>query len=165
MMRSINQQRGSTLLVGMIMLVLLTLLAVSAIESTTSSLQIVGNAQFREEATAAAQEAIENVISNTTFTTTIPAQQNIDINQDSIADYNVTFSPAPSCTSYKAVDTATESSLPKDCYGSPGTTLCYRTTWDVAALVNDINTGANVVIHQGVKILVGINAALTSCGV
>ena len=52
----IKQQRGSTLLVGLIMLVLLTLVAVSAINSTTSSVQMVGNAQFREEATAAAKK-------------------------------------------------------------------------------------------------------------
>jgi Tfp pilus assembly protein PilX len=164
-MKFYKQQQGSTLLVGMIMLILLTLIAVSAIESTTSSIQMVGNAQFREEATAAAQQAIENVISTSTFTTTPPSQQNIDINQDGTADYSVSFTPAPTCSSYKAVNTATETGLPKDCYGSPGTVLCYRTTWDIPAVVNDVTTGAKVSLHQGVKVLVGINAALTSCGV
>lgn len=164
-MRLPNKERGSTLLVGMIMLVLLTLIAVSAIESTTSSVQMVGNAQFREEATAAAQQAIENTISSTAFTIVDPAPQSIDVNNDGVSDYTVTFSPAPSCSRYKAVDTATESGIPNACYGSPGTTYCYRTTWDVTAAVNDIKTGAKVTLHQGVKILVGINAALASCGV
>lgn len=164
-MKTLNHQRGSTLLIGMIMLVLLTLIAVSSIESTTSSLQLVGNAQFRQEASAAAQQAIENVISNTTFTTTAPAPQSIDINNDGVVDYTVTFAPAPSCSSYKAVDTATELSLPTDCYNSPGTVSCYRTTWDISAVVNDRTTGANVALHQGIKILVGINTALSSCGV
>lgn len=167
-MRFSCKERGSTLLIAMIMLVLLTLIAISAIKSTTSSLQVVGNAQFHEEALAAGQQAIENVISNTAFTLTSPANQNIDINQDGVADYSVSFSPAPSCKSYKAVDTATEANLPPDCYGSPGVIYCYRTVWDVAALVSDVNagtTGASVTVHQGVKILVGINAALSSCGV
>jgi len=147
------------------MLVLLTLIAVSAIESSTSSIQVVGNAQFREEATAAAQQAIETVISSSAFTITAPAPQSIDINNDGVSDYTVTFSPAPSCSKYSAVDAATELNLPKDCYGSPGTAYCYRTTWDVTAVVNDAATGAQVIVHQGVKILAGLNAAIASCGV
>jgi Tfp pilus assembly protein PilX len=164
-MRQCNKQKGSTLLIGMIMLILITLIAVSAIQSTMSSVQMVGNAQFREEATAAAQQAIENVISNSNFTTSAPLQQDIDINNDTVTDFNVRFIPAPSCNKYAAVNTATEPDLPEICYGSPGTNYCYRTTWDISAEVNDIRTGAKVNLHQGVKILVGLNAALASCGV
>lgn len=164
-MKLVTKQRGSTLLVGMIMLVLLTLLAVSAIESTTSSLQMVGNAQFREEATAAAQKAIEKTISNTDFTIAAPAPQTIDINGDNTADYTVTFDPPPACNKYRAVNTASEIGLPNDCYGSGGP-FCYRTTWDITAVVNDVNnTGAKVTLHQGVNILVGLNAALDSCDI
>ena len=90
-----RQQHGSTLLVALIMLVLLTLVAVSAINSTTSSVQMVGNAQFREEANAAAQQAIEQVLSTPDFMTTPPVAQNIDVNRDGTADYTVTFAPAP----------------------------------------------------------------------
>lgn len=164
-MKFSSRQGGSTLLVALIMLVLLTLIAVSAMESTTSSLQVVGNAQFHEEATAAGQQAIENVISNTTFTTSLPAVQNIDVNNDGIADYTVTFSPAPACIKSAPVDTSTETNLPKVCYGSGGP-YCYRTYWDVSAVVTDKNagtTGASVTIHQGVKLLVGLNSALASC--
>lgn len=160
-MRLSSRERGSALLVGLIMLVLLTLIAVSAIESTTSSIQVVGNAQFREEATAAAQQAIENVMSNTNFTTATPQPQNIDVNNDGTTDYTVTFT-RPSCFKYKAVDTTTETGLPKDCYGSTGN-LCYRTYWDITAVVNDATTGAKVTLHQGVKLLVGLNAAIASC--
>lgn len=147
------------------MLILLTLIAVSAIESTMSSVQMVGNAQFREEATAAAQQAVENLISNPNFTTSTITQQSIDINNDGAADFTVKFSPPPSCDKYSAVNTAVEPDLPAVCYGSPGTNYCYRTTWDVSAEVDDITTGAKVNLHQGVKVLVGLNAALASCGV
>jgi Tfp pilus assembly protein PilX len=164
-MKLANKQQGSTLLVGMILLILLTLIAVSAIESTTSSLQMVGNAQFHEEATAAAQQAIEEAISTTDFTIAAPAPKAIDINGDDVADYTVTFSPAPSCSKYKAVNTATETDLPNDCYGSSGP-YCYRTTWDVTAVVNDVDsTAAKVTLHQGVNLLVGLNAAVDSCDI
>jgi hypothetical protein len=164
MMKLSSKQGGSTLLVALIMLVLLTLIAGSAKESTTASLQMVGYAQFHEEATAAGQQAIENVISSTTFTTSVPAVQNIDVNNDGVADYKVTFSP-PVCIKSAPVDTSTEANLPKECYGSGGP-YCYRTYWDVSAVVTDKDTGttgANVTIHQGVKVLVGLNAALASC--
>lgn len=158
-----NKQQGSTLLVGMIMLILLTLLAVSAIQSTTSNLQVVGNAQFREEATAAAQQAIENVISNRTFTTSVPPEQSIDINRDGVTDYSVVFSPEPRCNSSVVLDTATAPFVPEDCIGPPG--LCYRTTWDISALVSDDKTGAKVLVHQGVKLIVAVKSAMSSCGV
>src|SRR3989338_8747138 len=59
-----HKQQGSTLLVALVMLMLLTLIAISAMNSTTTSIQVVGNAQFREEAGAAAQQGIESIISN-----------------------------------------------------------------------------------------------------
>lgn len=158
------KQRGSTLLVALVMLVLLTLIAISAMNSTTTSIQVVGNAQFHEEANAAGQQAIETVISNSAFQTVAPAAQNIDVNGDGIADYNVAFTPAPSCVSY--TDTSpTDTSLPKVCFGSTGG-LCYWTVWDVTVVVTDIHgSGAATTIHQGVRTIAGLNAALTSCGI
>ena len=162
-MTTARRQQGSVLVVGLIMLVLLTLMAVSAINSTTASIQVVGNAQFRDEATAAAQQAIENVISSAAFLATPPAAQNIDVNGDGTADYTVTFTPVPACRSYRAVDTSV-AGLPIECYGSLGA-LCYWTVWDITAVVNDAATGAQVTVHQGIRTIAGINAALASCGV
>lgn len=158
-----QRQKGSVLVVGLIMLVLLTLIAVSSINSTTASIQIVGNAQFRDEATAAAQRAIENVISSSAFLSTAPTAQNIDVNGDGTADYTVTFSPAPACSYYRAVDTSA-AGVPTICTSEIGA-LCYWTVWDVTAVVNDTATGAQVTVHQGIRTIAGINAALASCGV
>lgn len=158
-----KHQRGSTLLVALIMLVLLTLVAVSAINSTTTSVQMVGNAQFRSEADAAAQQAIENVISSTGFMTTAPVPQSIDVNKDGIADYTVTFAPAPTCLSAKPV-VAGDPGVPSICASSIGA-VCYWTLWDVRAVVSDVNTGASVSLHQGVKTIAGLNAAIASCGI
>lgn len=159
------KQRGSTLLIALVMLVLLTLIAISAMNASSSSIQVVGNAQFREEANAAAQQAIETVISNTNFQTTAPASQNVDINGDGNADYNVTFAPAPSCVSYIPV-VATDAGVPPVCAGEIGTALCYWTIWDITAVVTDINgSGATSMVHQGVRTIAGLNAALAQCGV
>ncbi len=157
----IKQQRGSTLLVGLIMLVLLTLVAVSAINSTTTSVQMVGNAQFREEATAAAQKAIENVISTGTFRTVAPLPQTVNVN--GVANYTVTFSPAPACVSFKPVD-PTDPTTPSECASSIGA-VCFWTVWDITARVADPVTGAGVVIHQGIRTIAGLNAGVTSCGI
>ena len=162
-MTSAKLQRGSTLLVALIMLVLLTLVAVSAINSTTTSLQMVGNAQFSEEANAAAQQAIEKVISDSNFQTIAPAPQNIDVNGDGVADYTVTFAPPPACNSAKSV-VAGDPGVPSICASSIGA-VCYWTLWDISAVVSDIKTGASVNLHQGVKTIAGLNAAVASCGI
>jgi Tfp pilus assembly protein PilX len=68
-----SHQRGVSLFIGLIMLVLMTLLALTTFELGKSSLQIVGNLQHHNEAVAAAQEAIETVVSNAKLTQTNPA--------------------------------------------------------------------------------------------
>ena len=161
-MTPLKRQCGSTLLVALIMLVMLTLIAVSAINSTTSSTQMVGNAQFSKEAGAAAQQAIENVISNTNFMSTTPAPQNIDVNGDGVADYTVTFA-APNCASVVPVNVG-DVGVPSQCASSIGA-VCYWTEWDVAATVSDVKTGASLVVHQGIKTIAGLNAAVASCGI
>ena len=164
-MSSARRQRGSTLLVALVMLVLLTLVAVSAINSTTTSIQMVGNAQFREEASAAAQQAIEAVISTGDFMTIAPAPQNIDVNNDGTADYTVKFEPVPTCLAYTPVVIGDPATPPICAADAKLGTICYWTTWDVRAVVNDVSTGASVVLHQGVKSIAGLNAAVAACGI
>lgn len=156
-----QRQRGSTLLVGLIMLVLLTLVAVSAINSTTAGVQMVGNAQFREEAVAAGQRAIENVISSGTFRNTPPPPQLVKVN--GVADYTVTFEPPPQCVSFKAVD-PTDTATPPECASSIGN-ICFWTLWDIRAVVTAADTGASVALHQGIRTIAGLNAGVTSCGI
>ena len=55
-------QAGMTLVVSLIMLIVLTLLVVSAIRFGNINLKITGNAQTQAESAAAAQVAIEQVI-------------------------------------------------------------------------------------------------------
>lgn len=157
-MRLGTQQRGSTLMVALIMLALLTLIALSAMKSTTSGIQIVGNAQFREEAKAVAQKAIERVLSDGNFRSSVPAPQSHDVNGDGVFDYTVTFAK-PTCRAAKAV-VAGEPNVPSVCAASGGIATCYWTMWEIEASVSDVKTGASVVLHQGVRTIAGLNDVL-----
>lgn len=155
-----NRQRGSTLLVALVMLVLLTLTAISAMNASTGSIQIVGNAQFRAEANAVAQQAIERVISNNGFTLAPPAQQNFDINGDGNNDFRVVFTPPPACVSIYYAD-PNSTVLPNDC---KGLIKCDWALWDITAFVTDLNgSGATSTIHQGIRILQSQAGSAASC--
>ena len=161
-----NKQRGSTLIIALIMLVLMTLIAVSAINMSTSGIHVVGNAQFRQEAAAAAQQAIETVLSSTAFMLAPPLPQNIDINNDGDSDYTVIFNPPPACQAVKPVIKG-DIGVPPKCaaIGATTGTLCYWTMWEITAVVNDPKTGARTVTHQGVRTIASIVSAATSCGI
>jgi Tfp pilus assembly protein PilX len=58
------RQRGTTLIVVLVMLVVLTLLAVAGMRMSTSSLQIVGNMQARKFVDNVASQAIEDVMNS-----------------------------------------------------------------------------------------------------
>lgn len=163
---SLHKQRGSTLLVALVMLVLLTLIALSAMNSTTTSIQVVGNAQFREEVNAAAQQAIEKVISSN-FTVS-PAASSVPVTFGA-ASYTAQVE-VPTCTSSIGLTNGQlDPSDPVDalCLGSGAATntgivgasgvvspsaqsWCYQQNWDIRATVTDSNTGANTAMHQGV---------------
>lgn len=138
-----GKQRGATLLVGLVMLVVLTLLVVSAIRVSSTNLKVVGNMQVKSEAVAAAQQAIEGILSDVTnFYTPTARTTTVDINNDSIADYTVALS-APVCLKLVAVDGYSvdfAESAPKDSY------------WDIRAVVTDTRTGAAATLHQGAKV-------------
>ena len=152
-----NKQGGATLIVSLIMLVVLTLLAVSGIRSSSINLRIAGNMQQQEEANAAAQQAIEEVISNTDFTLDKPLDK-------TVGAYTVKFDP-PVCQSSKPVS-KTDAGLPADgsCLGSTGASYCNWTSWDISATAINNVTGVRTNIHQGVGVLAGKNSTLKYCG-
>lgn len=174
-----KNQRGATLMISLVMLVLLTLFAISAINLSTTNLNIVGNMQARMEAQAAGKQAIEQVISSAAnFTTPISQDIDVDINNDGASDYTASVLK-PSCFSSKSLTNA-ELNLadPKDknCVSSvqdPGTGVyianaasaqswCYNQKWEVTATVTDNRTGAQVRQHQGAALRVPAGTACKS---
>lgn len=147
-MRVPRKQTGVALVMALVLLVILSTIAISAARSTTSSIRIVGNMQFKDELEAATQIAIEKTISNlanfdhTTAPGTLLEEVGVDINHDGQDDYVVT-AYKPTCrsasvmTGYSATLTG---SAPQMSY------------WDVIAEATVPSTGATVRIGQGVRI-------------
>src|SRR5438105_15496337 len=98
---SARRQGGMTLLVAMIILVMITLLAVSAYKVSNTNLKVVGSMQGRQEGQASAQAVIEQVLSSLQFTRAPAAvaatHWGVDINGDGTEDFNVLLSPMPKC--------------------------------------------------------------------
>lgn len=147
--RGINAkaQRGATLIVGLIMLVLITLIVVNAFTLSLTNLKSVGNMQVRSEAIAAANLAIEQVVASP-FTDAPTAQEiNVDINKDGINDYVVAVE-APTCI--KALIASTPG-ITQIGFSTGGTGSTWYTEWDITARVTDTASGASVQIRQGVR--------------
>jgi type IV pilus assembly protein PilX len=62
-----RQQQGAALVVGLMLLVILTLLAISGMSTATTELVMAGNEQFQARAFQAAETGIERVIATGTF--------------------------------------------------------------------------------------------------
>ena len=149
-----NRQNGAALVVGLIMLVLITLMVTSSFSLSNSNLKAVGNMQFRSESLAAANKAIEQIVSSP-FTTTPSAEDiNIDINNDGITDYVVQFSQ-PVCISARQLPVApTEpSSLTLSGQFQSSASILYETVWDLDAhVIDQSNSGATIEVHEGVRV-------------
>lgn len=146
-----QRQRGISLVIGLILLVLITLVVTSAFMLSSTNLKAVGNMQYRDEAIAAANAAIEQVISSDAIFLNPVAQAVV------VGDYTVQVA-APVCLYAVDVNTATSNDpnpniLIEGAGGGGGGGGAFQDTyWDIAATVDDGLTGAAVVAHQGIKI-------------
>lgn len=145
-----GSQRGATLIVGLIMLLLITLIVAGAFTLSSSNLKVVGNMQVREEALAAANQAVERLIS-APFTDALGAQTfTVDMNKDGTDDYTVAVAVPTCIRALKAVTAApSDVELPPEM--SSGST--WNTEWDIDSTVTDAASGATVRVRQGVRVL------------
>lgn len=157
-----KQQRGATLITSLVMLVVLTLLVISAINSSRSNLRIAGNMQMQEEVIAAAQQATEQMISGNFAKA--PASAVVTVNVNNAAYTANVFKPV--CTGSTPLKNDTPN-LPKQCISSSkkdnsgiiftsgaaaaATSWCMAQQWDVSTQVDDNVTGATATMHQGVS--------------
>lgn len=172
-----RRQRGATLIVSLIMLVLITLLAVSSFSLGKGNVQIVGNMQQRNQAFAAAQQAVATTISSAQFTATptnaLPVPCNgvantvcVSVNGDGGNDVDVLVTPT--CDSIQPIPvTQLNFNNPNDAgcllgsaqdFGVSGAannnSMCSNSVWDIRASATDQLTGANYVVDQGVAVRV-----------
>lgn len=177
------------MVIGLIMLVLVTLLALTTLNLGKSTLQIVGNMQLRKQVTAAAQEAIEDAISTTrlflspgaVYLTPCagPNTKCIDVDGDGAADVTVALTPTPTCVKSQIIKNAFMNlnlSDPNDqaCVLATGQTfaiagsgvansLCSDTVWQIRAEASDNVTQAKIDVTQGVAVRVGTDVVATYC--
>lgn len=158
--RTPARQRGATLIVALIMLALITLLVVNAFTLSSSNLKAVSNMQIREEAVAAANQALETVIS-TDFTAS-PAASNfsVDINKDGTPEYTVAVE-LPTCIRASQASTGYPSDVELGSTMSSGGT--WYTDWDLKATVTDAATGASVKVREGITVLLTSAKKVISC--
>ncbi len=93
-----NRQQGAALVVGLVLLVVLTILAVSGVFTSTMELRMVRNSQSQERAFQAAEVAIENALANPMISTSVAEVQAPTANPNSVAD-QYSYTLAHTCAS------------------------------------------------------------------
>ncbi|HEU4851348.1 MAG TPA: hypothetical protein VFT37_04250 [Telluria sp.] len=183
-----GRERGVTLIVALIMLVLITLLALTSFNIGKSNLQVVTNMQSKAEGEAAARQVIEETISSTRFFNTPanalgePCGENantrcMDVNGDGTSDVKVALTPAPACIRARNVmNSQLNVSDPQDVgcalgasqsFGVAGSvtgeSLCSDSLWEINAVATDEVTEAEVTVTQGIAVRVARDDIETSC--
>lgn len=137
-MISHRNQRGIALVMALVMLVVLSMIAVSSTRSANSSIRIVGNMQIQDEIETAAQAGIESVLSDIA-NFTAPADRTVSVTVGATT-YDVAVH-APVCeNSVEISGNSIKTTPPKMNY------------YNVQADVTDARTGTSVTIHQGIRI-------------
>jgi hypothetical protein len=184
-----NRQRGVVLIVGLIMLMVMTVLALTTLNLGKSSLQIVGNMQLRKQVIAAAQEGIEDAISTTRLflsPTSIyinpcagPNTKCIDIDGDGSPDITVALTPTPTCVKAQIIknafmnlnlnDTNDQACVlsTSQTFGIAGSaianSLCSDTVWQIRSEATDNVTQAKMAVTEGVAVRVSSDVVSTYC--
>lgn len=162
----VSRQRGSVLIVSLIMLVVLTLLAISAINMSTTGLRMVNAMQARGEATSAAQRCVEQLLGSNFAVDIGAVAGTCNIAIDANKTYAVTLT-TPCLKQMLAVPNnqlnVTPGSPDLDCYQGGGSywSQCADTVWELTAAVNEGFFGANVSLRQGIALRMD-NAAATA---
>lgn len=163
-----RRQLGVTLVIALVMLIILSLLVVSAIRFGNINLKITGNVQSETEATAAAQVAVEKTIKTMIATPnmgTVAAQPALMVSTGG-QEYSVKVEK-PLCVFTKNVSNVElnpASKADQACFEGADTeklvtaedkltsapTGCKNQQWDVQASVDDARSGAKTTILQGV---------------
>lgn len=184
----LSRSRGSTLVVALIFLVLMSLFAISAFNSSGSNMRVVGNTQARQESTAAAQLALEATISSSDFVTN-PAgvastDVSVDMDGDGKTDYTAKINPAPQCLRAQAITrlppaprrgsdayspcrTRQQQGGTFEEYETPSSEIdpesCANTEWNIRATVSDPVTNTEVALNQGVAVVAFGNQVSSYC--
>ncbi len=132
-----KKQQGMTLVIALVMLVVITILGISAIRMNNFSMLVVGNMQWRKSAENLAMMAIEQ-----TMNSPVPfASPTATVAFTAPAGYTVTIGNR-SCLR----------STPASGYSALSAVAPEENYWEFNVSVNDTITGARTSMTQGVKV-------------
>ncbi len=184
-------QRGLSLVVALIMLIVMTVTTLAVFRMSQTGSQIVANMQFRDEAVASANSTIQEVISTQRMFLSPDAvflqacngsfnRRCFDLNGDGQDDIEVEIA-APRCVQVSIIPTSTlnlavagELACARDTvqmFGvegiATGDSLCANSTWEIRAQAQDFNgsgaTGARMSVVEGVGVQVPSGTAIGFC--
>lgn len=167
----LNQyQRGVTLFVALIFLLVMTLFAVSSVNMSTVNMRIVGNMQAIKQMEAVAQDAVEQILSDSgryglspdesdikvSFVTSAgKIEQTLAYSDDStdLADCEVDapYSWRNTDGSYLICAVCIDSNTATGYSAVQEAIIPEDTSWEIYILVEDPLTGAEVKLHQGIE--------------
>jgi Tfp pilus assembly protein PilX len=132
-----KRESGASLIIGLMLLVIVTLLGLSMSSLSTSNLKIVRNYQNQQARLALAQRAVEQVLSNASYFTAPSSPVNVT----NTGSMQVAVSDRTCTRSYTATGySATSGIAPID------------TAWSFTVTVTDPQISATTVVTQGVKL-------------
>ena len=138
MQKHLQRERGATLMISLVMLVVLTLFALTGFNLSSVNLKIAGNYQQQRFVEATIQQAIEQFVSTPAGFARIPTGQTYTVN-----GITVTVS-APQCNYY---------SIPPGVSGRTTDTIGTEDTqWQVRAVATDSFGSAATAIVMGVQV-------------
>lgn len=178
--------KGSTLIVTLIMLILMTLAAVTAFNMGRGNLLVISNQQHRDEAKASAVAALEEVLSKTAFSETpdMPLgttnTKSFDVNGDGNNDVTVKVgdtgnasNPKPCIKNFTVLPADPDDTTSLGCasgvqqqFGIEGASTwgaqCADIAWEVTAVAEDTDTNANVTAVMGIRVREDANKTTSS---
>lgn len=166
-LRNVSCQRGSVLLLSLFMLMVMTLLALSAIKMGTVNLRTINNMQARSEAMGAAQHALDQVMS-TNFTDNIAGTGRtwsvpIETRNGAVVTFDVVVASPCIRQVTPIMNAVLDIGNTEDlkCYEGGGSPIsaCSTTIWEITARARKGWFGANVEIVQGTGIRMDNGAA------
>ncbi|AYH45043.1 hypothetical protein CDA09_16930 [Azoarcus sp. DN11] len=183
------RQEGAVLFVGLIMLILITLLAVSAIRMANTNLLVVGNEQFQKEAEDAANYHLDLALNSDNFTAlNVDRSAPLPAFSGAAAANETSYAvkiPPPVCKRYRYLKKGelvkADNSVPLEnlpCFGSSSSSgltvvlaaaqlndnsLCATSLWEMTADVQLPGTGAKAQAVQGVEMRIDYAEAKDAC--
>jgi Tfp pilus assembly protein PilX len=182
-----HAQGGMALIVGLILLALMTVMAITGFNIGRTSMDIVGNMQARQAVIAAANSAIQETLSTTRLFEAPeaiflnpcegPNTRCYDINDDDTDDIRVTLAPTPTCVQAQTIPNAALDVADLNqagcatgvgqTYGiegaATGSSLCANSVWQIVAVATDVLTEASVTVTQGAAVRVSTDEIATHC--